>query len=138
MELKDPEEREKAVKSELKHYFKPEFINRLDDLIIFNPLGKEEIKQIVDIMLQNIKEKVKERDIEIIVTDAAKELIADAGFDPVYGARPLKRAIQEIIEDRLAELILEGKVKEGSRVTFDAKDGEIIRLISSSINYTST
>jgi ATP-dependent Clp protease ATP-binding subunit ClpB len=126
MELKDPEEREKAVKSELKHYFKPEFINRLDDLIIFNPLGKEEIKQIVDIMLQNIKEKVKERDIEIIVTDAAKELIADAGFDPVYGARPLKRAIQEIIEDRLAELILEGKVKEGSRVTFDAKDGEII------------
>jgi len=109
MELKDPEDREIAVKAELKNYFKPEFINRLDDLIIFNPLGKEQITKIVDIMLNSIKKKLEERDITIEVTPAAKELIADAGFDPVYGARPLKRALQEIVEDRLAEMILEGK-----------------------------
>jgi ATP-dependent Clp protease ATP-binding subunit ClpB len=125
MELKDPQDREIAVKAELKNYFKPEFINRLDDLIIFNPLGKEQITKIVDIMLESIKKKVAERDITIEVTNSAKELIADAGFDPVYGARPLKRALQEIVEDRLAELILEGKVVDGSHVIFDAKDGNI-------------
>jgi len=125
MEFKDPVDREKAVKDELKNYFKPEFINRLDDLVIFNPLGKEQIKQIVDIMLKSVKEKLAENDIEIVLTDAAKELIADAGFDPVYGARPLKRAIQELVEDYLAELILEGKVKEGDKVIFDAQNGEI-------------
>ncbi len=125
MELKDPQDREVAVKAELKNYFKPEFINRLDDLIIFNPLGKEEIKKIVDILLKGVKEKLKEKDIEIEVTDAAKELIAEAGFDPVYGARPLKRAVQELIEDTLAEKILEGAVKEGDKVIFDAENGEI-------------
>ncbi len=130
MEFKDPVDREKAVKDELKNYFKPEFINRLDDLVIFNPLGKEQIKKIVDIMFRNVKEKLAENDIEIELTEAAKELIADAGFDPVYGARPLKRAIQELIEDYLAELILEGKVKEGDSVTFDAKDGKIVADIT--------
>ncbi len=120
MEFTDPEDREKAVKDELKYYFKPEFINRLDDLIIFNPLGMEQIKQIVDIILRNLQEKVKERDIEIVVTDKAKEIIAQEGFDPVYGARPLKRAVQELIEDRLAEMILEGTVKDGDKVIFDA------------------
>ncbi len=125
MELKDPEDREIAVRSELKNYFKPEFINRLDDLVIFNPLGKDEIKKIVDIMLRGIESKVAERDIKIEITEPAKEVIAEAGFDPVYGARPLKRAIQELIEDRLAELILEGKVNDGDRVIFDAENGEI-------------
>ncbi len=125
MELKDPQDREVAVRAELKNYFKPEFINRLDDLIIFNPLGKEEIKKIVDILLVGVKSKLKERDIEIEVTEAAKELIADAGFDPVYGARPLKRAVQELIEDTLAEKILEGSVKDGDKVIFDAEGGEI-------------
>ncbi len=125
MELQDPRDREVAVKSELTKYFRPEFINRLDDMIIFNPLGKEQIKQIVDIILKGVKAKLQERDIEIVVTDAAKELVADAGFDPVYGARPLKRAVQELIEDTLAEKILEGAVKDGDKVTFDAEGGEI-------------
>ncbi len=125
MEFSDPSDREKAVRDELKNYFKPEFINRLDDLVIFNPLGKDEIKNIVDIMLSGTKAKLAENDIEIVLTDSAKELIADAGFDPVYGARPLKRAIQELIEDYLAEMILEGKVKEGDKVVFDAQNGEI-------------
>ncbi|NPA50784.1 MAG: AAA domain-containing protein [Epsilonproteobacteria bacterium] len=126
MEFRDPEDREKAVKDELRKYFRPEFINRLDDVVIFNPLGKEQIKQIVDILFRNVKNKLQERDIDIELTDSAKEVIAEAGFDPVFGARPLKRAIAEIVEDRLAEMILEGKVKEGDKVIFDAKNGEIV------------
>ncbi len=125
MELQDPHDREVAVKAELTKYFRPEFINRLDDMIIFNPLGKEQIIQIVDIILRNVKEKLKERDIELEVTQAAKEVVAEAGFDPVYGARPLKRAVQELIEDTLAEKILEGAVKDGDKVIFDAQNGEI-------------
>ncbi|NPA28329.1 MAG: AAA domain-containing protein [Epsilonproteobacteria bacterium] len=126
MEFRDPEDREKAVKDELPKYFKPEFINRLDDIVIFNPLGKEQIKKIVDIMLKGIKAKLEEKDIELVLTDKAKELIADAGFDPVFGARPLKRALQELVEDKLAELILEGKLNEGQKVIFDAKDKELV------------
>ena len=125
MEFKDPEDRQKAVRDELKHYFRPEFINRLDDLIIFNPLGEEQIKAIVDVLFRSIESKLAERDIEVELSEGAKRLIAKAGFDPVYGARPLKRALSEIVEDRLAEMILEGKLEEGGRVIFDA-EGENI------------
>jgi len=130
MEFKDPEDREKAVRDELKKYFKPEFINRLDDLIIFNPLGEEQIQKIVDVLFRAIDEKLKERDIKVILTPSAKALIAKAGFDPIYGARPLKRALAEIVEDRLAEMILEGSVKEGDTVTFDARGDEIVTTVS--------
>lgn len=126
MEFKDPEDREKAVKDELKMYFKPEFLNRLDDIVIFNPLDQTAITQIVDILFRNIQAKLEERDIKVSLTDSAKELIARAGFDPVYGARPLKRALYELVEDRLAELILEDKVKEGDSVIFDAQNDEIV------------
>ena len=125
MEFKDPEDRQKAVRDELKHYFRPEFINRLDDLIIFNPLGEEQIKAIVDVLFRTIESKLAERDIEVELSEGANRLIAKAGFDPVYGARPLKRALSEIVEDRLAEMILEGKLEEGGRVIFDA-EGENI------------
>ncbi|WP_456323105.1 ATP-dependent Clp protease ATP-binding subunit [Hydrogenimonas sp.] len=130
MEFKDPEDREKAVKDELKMYFKPEFLNRLDDMVIFNPLDQAAITKIVDILFRNVQEKLKERDITIELSDAAKELIAKAGFDPVYGARPLKRALYEIVEDRLAELILEEKIKEGDKVLFDAQNDEIVVRIN--------
>jgi ATP-dependent Clp protease ATP-binding subunit ClpB len=126
MELKTPEDRESAVRGELKRYFKPEFINRLDDLIIFNPLGKNEIVKIVDILFREIENKLKERDIEISLTQTAKELIAQAGFDPIYGARPLKRALAEIVEDRVAEMILRDSLQEGDSITFDNNSGEII------------
>ena len=126
MEFKDPADREVAVKDELKRYFKPEFLNRLDDIIIFNPLGMEQITRIVDILFASIKQKVKERGIEIELTDAAKEVIAQEGFDPVYGARPLKRALYGEVEDRLAELILSDQVDEGDRVIFDAENNEIV------------
>ena len=118
-------ELEGMVMTELKKAFKPEFLNRLDDVVIFNALGKDEIKGIVDIFFAEIANKVKERDIELTLSEEAKEHIAEAGFDPVYGARPLKRALYEIVEDRLADLILEGTVKEGSHVEFTVVNGEV-------------
>ncbi|PAF41683.1 AAA family ATPase [Helicobacter sp. 11S03491-1] len=124
------DEKEKAVNEALKKYFKPEFLNRLDDIIIFNPLDIEGIVKIVDIMFEGIAKKVIEKNISLQLTPQAKEFIAKAGFDPVYGARPLKRALYEEVEDRLAELILEGKVAEGNKVLFDLKDNEIFPQIS--------
>ena len=130
MELKDENAKEKAVKEALKAYFKPEFLNRLDDIVIFNPLGIEQITYIVDILFRNIQKKVLERDIQIELEQSAKELIAKVGFDPTFGARPLKRALYEEVEDRLADLILQGKIKEGSKVTFYAENEEIKTKIS--------
>ena len=130
MTITDKEERRVAVQEELKRNFKPEFLNRLDEQVIFNPLDLEAITSIVDIMFQDIQKKLAERDITITLTDNAKAYIAEAGFDPVYGARPLKRALYEVVEDRLAELILEDKVVEGSNVSFDMQEGEIKVFIS--------
>ncbi|NPA60987.1 MAG: AAA domain-containing protein [Epsilonproteobacteria bacterium] len=126
MEFKEPKERERAVHSELKRYFKPEFLNRLDDIVIFGPLDLDAITEIVDILFKSIQKKLAERGVELSLTQKAKEYIAEAGFDPVYGARPLKRALYDVVEDRLAELILEDKVVEGSRVEFDVVDGEVV------------
>ncbi len=130
MTITDREARESAVNNELKNYFKPEFLNRLDDIVIFNPLGLEAITGIVDILFDGIRKKLQAKEIEIALTDKAKAFVAEAGFDPVYGARPLKRALYEIVEDKLAELILEEKIQEGSKVEFDVKDGEIVENIS--------
>jgi ATP-dependent Clp protease ATP-binding subunit ClpB len=118
------------VLAELKQAFKPEFLNRLDDIVIFNALGQEQILGIVDIFFADIAKKVHQRDIELTLTPHAKAYIAEAGFDPVYGARPLKRALYEIVEDRLADLILEGRVDEGSKVLFDEENGEIKVTVS--------
>ncbi|MFT7879156.1 MAG: AAA family ATPase [Sulfurimonas sp.] len=130
MSISDPEERRTAVQNELKLHFKPEFLNRLDDQVIFNPLDLSAITSIVDILFRSIQSKLAERDITISLTQSAKEYIAEAGFDPVYGARPLKRALYEVVEDRLAELILEDRVVEGSAVAFDVQNGEVVVNIS--------
>ncbi|MDA3945699.1 MAG: AAA family ATPase [Helicobacteraceae bacterium] len=121
---------EHVVLGELKSKFKPEFLNRLDDIVIFNPLGENEIVGIVNLFFQEIVNKVNERDITLTMSEAAKQLVANVGFDPVYGARPLKRALYEIVEDRLADLILSGEVGEGNTVAFDAKDDEISVVVS--------
>jgi len=126
MEYDNIEQREKAVNSELKRYFKPEFLNRLDDIVIFNPLDLEAITKIVDILFKDIEKKLSQRDITVTLSDSAKAYIAQAGFDPVYGARPLKRALYDVVEDKLAQLILEDRVIEGSSVNFDVKNGEVI------------
>jgi ATP-dependent Clp protease ATP-binding subunit ClpB len=125
MEIKDAQARKEAVWAELKRRMKPEFLNRLDDVVVFNPLGKEQVKQIVEILLRKITTRLANRDIELILSESAKDFIAEVGFDPVFGARPLKRAMAEVIEDTLAELILEGKVKDGDKVEFDT-DGDFI------------
>ena len=106
-------------------HFRPEFLNRLDDIVIFEQLSLNAITNIVDILFNNIKKKVEEKDIKISLTQSAKEYIAKIGFDPVYGARPLKRAIYEIVEDKLADLILEDKIGEGSSIEFDVQKDEV-------------
>ncbi|MDD2567702.1 MAG: AAA family ATPase, partial [Thiovulaceae bacterium] len=130
MNYPDSQELQSLVMAELKQSFKPEFLNRLDDIVIFSALGQEQILGIVDIFFQDIAKKVAQRDITLKLTQHAKEYVAQAGFDPVFGARPLKRALYEIVEDRLADLILEGKVSEGSHVVFDYKNNEIEVSIS--------
>jgi ATP-dependent Clp protease ATP-binding subunit ClpB len=125
MALAGDPEMEKQVFEELKFHFKPEFLNRLDDTVVFNPLGAAQIAAIVDLFFAEIQEKVVERDITLELSPEAKAYIAEAGFDPVFGARPLKRALYEIVEDRLADLILEERVTEGSTVRFGVRDGEI-------------
>ncbi len=126
MEYEDVAEREEAVNAELKKHFKPEFLNRLDDIVIFNPLDLEAITKIVDILFSGIEKKLAQRDITVKLTPEAKAYIAEAGFDPVYGARPLKRALYDEVEDRLAELILEDKIVEGSTVEFCVEDGKMV------------
>ena len=109
----------------LREFFRPEFLNRLDDIVKFKKLEEQDIVKILDIFISKIQKKLEEREIEIEVTPKAKEYIASIGFDEVYGARPLKRALYNEVEDRLAELILEEKVDKGNRVIFDYVDGEI-------------
>ncbi|MEK6658255.1 MAG: AAA family ATPase, partial [Campylobacterota bacterium] len=121
---------QELVMGELRKSFKPEFLNRLDDIVIFNALGREQIVGIVDIFFSEIAKKVAGKEITLTLSQSAKAYIAEAGFDPVYGARPLKRALYEIVEDRLAELILEGRVEEGSHVEFDFQNGKIEVSIS--------
>ena len=114
------------VMSELKKEFRPEFLNRVDEIIVFKQLTEEEISQIVDIMIQNSLSRLSERNMKVTVEDNLKKNIAKKGYDPLYGARPLRRAIQNIVEDKLAEAILEGTVKEGARVKMDITEkGEI-------------
>ncbi|MBT5933872.1 AAA family ATPase [Sulfurimonas sp.] len=115
---------------ELKQTFKPEFLNRLDDIVTFDALGQEEIVSIIDIFFNEIVKKLESRNIELTLSEDTKKFIAEAGFDPVYGARPLKRALYQIVEDRLADLILEGKVSEGSKAEFTMEDGEVKVLVS--------
>ncbi len=130
IEIEDPEAKREAVNGELKKHFKPEFLNRLDDIVIFNPLKLDDITQIVSILFAGIQKRLQAKEITITLSDKAKEYIAKVGFDPIYGARPLKRALYETIEDKLSELILEDKITAGSSVAFDVKDDEVVANIS--------
>ncbi len=110
----------------LKRNFRPEFLNRIDETVIFNRLGKNEIGKIVDIQLDRLARRMAERKITLNISDAAKEFLAERGYDPMYGARPLKRAIQAELENPLAKLVISGKIREGDAVTADRKDGELV------------
>ena len=109
----------------LRRSFKPEFLNRVDEIIIFESLTLEEIGQIVDLQIAELEERLRTHKLTIKVSKKAKTLLAKNGFDPQYGARPLKRHIQQAIENPLALLIVEGKVKEGHEVKVDEVDGAI-------------
>ncbi|WP_298057303.1 AAA family ATPase, partial [uncultured Campylobacter sp.] len=115
MDLKG-EEREQAVKNELKNYFKPEFLNRLDDTIIFNPLDEDGLIKIVDIMFKELEKTLQNRGIKASLSEEAKKFIAGAGFDIVYGARPLRRALYELVEDPLADMILRDELESGDEI----------------------
>jgi ATP-dependent Clp protease ATP-binding subunit ClpB len=114
------------VMEDLKAFFRPEFLNRVDEIIIFNPLTKQLLKQIVEIQVGRMKKFLKEKNIDVQLTEEAKEYFATVGFDPVYGARPLKRVLQKMILNELARRILEGTFKEGDTVEVDYRDGKII------------
>ena len=118
-EGQDYESIRKTMMKELKNAFRPEFLNRVDDIIVFHKLSKDELKAIVTMMVNKLTFRLSEQNINIHVTDAAKEQIASEGYDPEYGARPLIRAIQKTVEDNLSELILEGKELDGKNVTVD-------------------
>ena len=108
------------VEDELKRNFRPEFINRIDDIVVFSPLTLAQIKSIIEIALKPLEEKLKEREIELILTDKAKDYIADKAYVPAYGARPVKRYLQSNIETEIAEMIIRGEAEAGSKIIVDA------------------
>ena len=123
---KEYETIKKDVMGELKKQFRPEFINRIDEIIVFHKLNNEDIKQIIDIMLNQVKKRMKAKDIELEIDDSVKEIIAKKGVDTNYGARPLKRAIQNILEDKIAEEILDGNIKPNKKAVIKAEDDKIV------------
>ncbi len=114
-----------AVMEVVQQSFRPEFINRIDDIVVFHPLGMQQIRAIVDIQLLYLRRRLTERNMDIVLEDGARDLLGEAGFDPVYGARPLKRAIQQQIENPLAQRILQGEFAPGDRIRITARDGEL-------------
>src|SRR3954470_11648264 len=115
-----------AVMEAVQEHFRPEFINRIDDIVVFHPLGTSQIRSIVDIQLGFLRKRLQERNMDLALDDSARDLLGEAGFDPVYGARPLKRAIQQQIENPLAERILQGSFAPGDRIKVTVRDGHLV------------
>ena len=109
----------------LREFFRPEFLNRVDEIVEFHPLSREQLGTIVELQLARLRDRLAERHIELELTDAAKDALAEAGWDPAYGARPLKRALQRLVENPLALRLLEGEFADGDTIRVDAEDGEI-------------
>jgi len=130
----------KQVLDALHGHFKPEFLNRVDDIIIFHPLGKEQLVKIVELRLEDLRRLLADRKISLELTDAAKELLFTEGYDPNFGARPLKRAIQKLVQDPLALKILDGAVLHGDHVVVDAdkKAGKMTFKVSERVGEKET
>jgi ATP-dependent Clp protease ATP-binding subunit ClpB len=122
----------KLVMNTLHGHFKPEFLNRVDDVIVFRPLGKEQLVRIIELRLEDVRRLLAERKISLELSEAAKDVLFTEGFDPNFGARPLKRAIQKLVQDPLALKILDGEVLHGDHVVVDAdkRTGKIIIEVS--------
>ena len=125
-EKQEYENIKKEVLAELKKQFRPEFINRIDDIIVFHKLNNEDINKIMEIMLKQVQKRLELQNYKVEIDDSAKELIAKKGVDNNYGARPLRRSIQNMLEDKIAEAILDGIIKPGKKAVATAKDDEII------------
>ena len=126
LDIENPEQREARVMEALRGHFRPEFLNRVDETIIFDRLNDADITHIVEIQLKRLEKRLEDQKLHLVVTDAAKKYLGREGYDPVYGARPLKRAIQRDLLDPLALAILDGQFHEGSTVTADEKDGGLV------------
>ena len=113
------------VESELKHLFRPEFLNRVDEIVVFKSLTDAQLRQVVDLMIADLRNRLIGQGMSIELTDAARDLVAKEGTDPIYGARPLRRAIQTLIEDPLAEELLAGGWRSGDVILVDAQDGHL-------------
>ncbi len=122
---KDYNNMREKVMAELKKSFRPEFLNRIDEIIVFHSLDEGHIGRIVSLMSEELRKRLNEQDIDFTLTDAAKQFLAKAGFDPTYGARPLRRAIQKYIEDRLSEELLRGTIAKGDKLVIDEQEGEL-------------
>ncbi len=120
------------VNEELKQYFRPEFLNRLDEIIVFRQLNKDEVKQIADIMLEEVFSRLQDKGIKLNVTDAFKERLVEEGYNPSYGARPLRRAVMRLLEDSLAEEVLSGRIKDGDKALVDIDDNKKVTINISS------
>jgi ATP-dependent Clp protease ATP-binding subunit ClpB len=121
----DEKQAREAVAQVLRDYFKPEFLNRIDDIVVFNQLTRDEIAQIIDVQLERLRKTLEERGITIELDDTARDLLVQEGYDPVYGARPLKRAIQTLIQNPLAVSLLKGEIASGQTVRVRAENGEM-------------
>jgi ATP-dependent Clp protease ATP-binding subunit ClpB len=119
------EEKTEEVLRVLRHHFRPEFLNRVDDIVVFHALSKEDIRKIVDVQLKRLSKRLLEKRITLELSPEARDLLAERGYDPTYGARPLKRVIQRMVLDPLAMEILQGRVKEGAHVVVEVKNGEL-------------
>ena len=127
----DNHEIKRNVERALRQEFRPEFLNRIDEIVIFKSLGREEIVQIVDLLVEEVQERLSDRGISIELTERAKEWIAEKGFDPAFGARPLRRTVQRYVETPLARKVLAGEIGDGGRLTVDAVEGELVFDIAS-------
>jgi ATP-dependent Clp protease ATP-binding subunit ClpB len=121
----DPERARKEATEALRATFRPEFLNRIDDIVLFNPLGREQLEKIVNLQLASVEKLLAERQVRIELTPAARALVLAEGYDPAYGARPLRRTVQRLIQDPLALRILEGEVLPGDVVRVDALNGQM-------------
>ncbi len=111
---------------QMREHFRPEFLNRIDEIVVFEALDKEQLAEIAELQLERLRARLAERKLSLELTDAAKEVLAEAGWDPTYGARPLKRALQRLVENPLAQRLLEGEFAEGETIRVDAQNGELV------------
>ena len=121
---------EELVMGDLRNSFRPEFLNRLDEIIMFKPLNKENIGSIINLLINDVNRRLEDKELKVVLTDSAKDFIVEHGFDPMYGARPLKRYVQKSVETLAAKLILAGNVSTGDNIVIDCENNGLVAKAS--------